>query len=396
VTSLAPKIGLAEIDDSAGCYVHLPFCDRICPYCDFAVVRFERTKAARYVAAVVTEIERTAQPSRPVRTVYLGGGTPSALEPAHVGRVLGAVFRTFAVEPGTIECTLEANPSRSPSGFGAWRRAGVTRLSIGVQSLDDGELNRLGRDHSAQEAIDFVAAARREGFADVSIDLIAGVPGQSVDAFDRSLCRAVDAGPDHVSVYGMTIEPGTPYWTWHGRDPAAFPDDDAVADMLDRAHEALVAAGYRHYELSNFARPGHECSHNMGYWRQRECVAFGLSASGYAAGVRFRNVRDYAAYCAAIEEGRSACEETERLDLEGRVGEAAMLALRTSAGIERDDFLQRFGIDVASVFGDALNKCSAAGLIENDARGARLTDRGRLMANAVCVEFLRPHLTEVI
>ena len=381
-------------DDGAGCYVHLPFCDRICPYCDFAVVEFDRLRAERYVRAIEREVAAATPPPGHVRTIYLGGGTPSALEPAHVERVLRAVFTAFELIPGEPECTLEANPSRGHADLERWRAAGVTRLSVGVQSLDDGELHRLGRDHTAAEAAGFVLAARAAGLRDVSLDLIAGAPGQTEASFARTLEAAIALAPDHVSVYGLTIEAGTPYATWSARDPAAFPDDDAVADLLSLAHDTLERAGFRHYELSNFALPGHESAHNIGYWRQQDCVAFGLSAAGYLDGTRWRNVRDFAAYCARIEAGESARDEVERLDAAGRIGEAAMLALRTAEGIERADFRRRFNVDLDAAFGPALKKCTAAGLIEVDGSGARLTGRGRLLANSACAEFLRPELQE--
>lgn len=376
----------------AGCYVHLPFCDRICPYCDFAVVKYDRGRARRYVAALLREISQSSAPRHPVRTIFLGGGTPSALDADQVTNVLDALFDTFALAGGDVECTLEANPTRSAGDLAAWRAAGVTRLSIGVQSLDDDELHRLGRDHSAEQAVGFARAARAQGFTNISFDLIAGAPGQTTQTFARSVARAIECEPEHVSIYGLTIEAGTPYATWHAREPSAFPDDDAVAEMLVLAEAELTRSGFRHYEISNFAKPGRECVHNVGYWRQRDCVAFGMSAAGYHDGMRYRNAREFEAYCGAIEAGTSARVEVERLDFARRVGEAAMLALRMDDGIDDDDFRRRFSIEASVAFAGARNKCSAAGLLETDGRGARLTKRGRLLANVVCAEFLSPNL----
>jgi oxygen-independent coproporphyrinogen-3 oxidase len=379
-------------DQIAGCYVHLPFCDRICPYCDFAVVRYDRRRAIRYIAALEQEIAGAEAPRWPVRTIFFGGGTPSALEADQIARVLQSIFARFDVVPGDVECSLEANPSRNAHDLAGWRAAGVTRLSVGVQSFDDGELHRLGRDHSAEQAISFVRAARGIGYASVSVDLIAGTPGQTTDSFERSVRSAVELGVDHMSVYGLTVEAGTPYAAWQQREPSAFPDDDTVGEMLLLAHDVLSEAGFGHYELSNFAKPGHECNHNIGYWRQRDCIAFGMSAAGYEDGLRYRNAREFEAYCTALESGASARAEFERLDASSRVGEAAMLALRTADGIDNDDFRRRFSIDAVAVFAAARKKCSAAGLLETDERGARLTGRGRLLANDVCAEFLTPSL----
>jgi len=384
----------AVSDDTAGCYVHLPFCDRICPYCDFAVVRHARDRVERYMSALSKEIEQNLKPDKPVRTIFLGGGTPSALDADTLERLLARLFERFETQRGSIECSLEANPNRNIDDLPKWRRAGVTRLSIGVQSLDDGDLHKLGRDHSAAQAEAFVRAARRAGFDDVSLDLIAGAPGQMPESFARTLDKATTLEPDHVSVYGLTIEPSTPYALWHARAPDAFPDDDAVAEMLTEADARLSQAGFEHYELSNFERPGHECMHNIGYWRQRDCIAYGMSAAGYSSGERYRNESDFETYCAAIEAGASPRVEVERLDFARRIGEAAMLALRTAEGIDDADFKRRFDIDAALAFAAARKKCSAAGLLEADAHGARLTAKGRLLANDVCAEFLVPQIGE--
>ena len=310
-------------DNGAGCYVHLPFCDRICPYCDFAVVEFKAERVQRYLNALHAELERADIPPGGVQTIYLGGGTPSALPAQQINTLLAALFERLGLTPGSIECTLEANPSKNSSDLSAYREAGITRLSVGVQSFEDQELHRLGRTHSAAEAERYIKEARRAGHDNIGLDLIAGVPGQTPESFRRTLQRALRCEPDHVSVYALTIEQGTPYATWFQKDSKAFPDDDAMAEQLEDAHDLLTAAGLEHYELSNFAKPGFECAHNIGYWRQRDCLALGMSACGYRDGARTRNARSYEAYCAAIEAGQTATEDTETLAWPERVGEAA-------------------------------------------------------------------------
>lgn len=375
------------------CYIHLPFCDRICPYCDFAVVEFAQVRVDRYMRALRAELDAVSAPAEPVLSLFLGGGTPSALGGERIQELLSALFARFQIAPGSIECTLEANPSRNDGDLARYREAGVNRLSIGVQSFDDAELHRLGRDHTGADAVHYVRAARSAGFENCSIDLIVGVPGQTTASFARSLDRALACAPEHVSVYGLTIEAGTPYARWHARSPDAFPHDDAVADLLEQADATLSAAGMTHYEISNFARPGFECRHNRGYWQQRDCIALGMSASGYANGVRYRNTRGFAQYCTVVETGRSPRAEEERLDAAERLGEAAMLALRTSEGIRDDDFSARFGVDARAVFARPIQECREAGLLEETGEGVRLTARGRLLANAACMEFLHPALT---
>jgi len=374
---------------AAGCYVHLPFCDRICPYCDFAVVEFARPRVERYLKAVHAELARTPA-DRELASLYLGGGTPSALSADDIAALLSDIFTHFDVEPGSIECTLEANPSRNAADLSRYRKAGVNRLSVGVQSFDDAELHRLGRDHSAAQAQAYIGAARAAGHRNIGIDVIAGAPGQTLASFERTLKRTIECAPEHVSVYGLTIEAATPYARWFARAPHEFPDDDATADLLELAEAELTAAGFSRYEISNYAVPGFESEHNRGYWEQRACVALGMSASGYEDGRRYRNLRTFDAYCAAIEAGISAQEEEERLDFEARLGEAAMLSLRTREGIRDGEFRARFGADPRTAFAAAIDKCRRAGLLEEDSQGVRLSARGRLLANTACSEFLHP------
>jgi len=393
VTSRGPRSAATIPDTGTGVYVHIPFCDRICPYCDFAVVRTRELAVERYCAALHAEIERAAKPADGIATLYFGGGTPSALPAARIATLVGHLCTTFAIEPGTLEVTLEANPSRGLSDLVHWREAGVNRLSVGVQSFDDAELHRLGRDHSAAQALTFLHAARAAGFENVSLDLIAGAPGQTRSSFEASLNAAVASPVTHISVYGLTIETGTPFASWFARSPLAFPDEELVADQLESADAILSNAGFSHYEISNFALPGYESAHNTGYWRQRDCLAFGMSAAGYESGLRYANQREFDSYCSAMETGGPVRAYEERLPIERRIGEAAMLALRTNEGIVDADFARRFGIDSAAVFRAARKKCSAAGLLEDDGTRARLTGRGRLLANSVCAEFLSPVLS---
>ncbi len=393
--SVVPPDWFAQTDDGGtGCYVHLPFCDRICPYCDFAVVRLRHAQVPRYLRALHDEIEAPYDdgPER-IQTLYFGGGTPSALASGDLEWLAATIFARFRTAAGSIEFTLEANPSRGIEAFSRYRRMGVNRLSVGVQSFHDDELRRLGRDHDAAGAVVFVRAARAAGFDNLSLDLMAGVPGQTLQSFGRSLRRALELGVDHISVYGLTIEAGTPYAAWNAREPQAFADDDAQASMLALADDLLTEAGMQHYEISNFTRPGFACAHNIGYWRQRDCRAFGLSAAGYENGLRYANVRDLHAYCDAMEQRRTPRAFEERLPAAARVGEAAMLALRTSHGLRVLEFERRFGIDARSAFLAAIEKSKAAGLLEEAGGAIRLSRKGRLLANEACALFLDPELS---
>ena len=298
----APRWADALAETAAGVYVHIPFCDRICPYCDFAVVRTRRQTMVRCCAAspprsVELHSRRRHRDDLPRRrhSFSAAAGTDRRAD-------RGNLEPRIAIGPEALECTLEANPSRGRDDLERWREAGVNRLSVGVQSFDDIECT-TNRDHSAAQASAFLDAARAAGFENVSLDLIAGAPGQTRASFEASLAAAIACPVAHISVYGLTIETGTPFASWYARNPRDFPDEELVADLLEAADAILSGAGFSHYEISNFARPGFESAHNSGYWRQRDCLAFGMSAAGYENGLRYANHRDFDVYCSAVEAG---------------------------------------------------------------------------------------------
>ena len=292
--------------DDVGVYLHVPFCERICPYCDFAVVaarRLGRAAEARYVAALRAELAARCGDfsGRRLATVYFGGGTPSLLAPGSVRELLDAVRGAFAGEPA--EVTLEVNPSTvERERLPGFRAAGVDRVSVGIQSFDDTTLRRRGRAHRAREGRRTLAACREAGFERLSLDLIAAAPGQDVAAFDRELEAALSEAPDHVSVYELTLEPGTPFARAAAAGRLAVADEETAARMLERAEERLSDAGYRRYEISSYARPGREAVHNQRYWDRRPVLGLGMGAVssdppaiGAPHGVRRTNPRALAA-----------------------------------------------------------------------------------------------------
>lgn len=367
-------------------YVHLPFCPYECPYCDFAKWTFEAAAAERYLRALAAEID--AAPRVRATTVFFGGGTPNAYAPERIAELVERLRARFDVAAGA-EISLEANPDRALlAGLDVLRAAGVTRLSFGVQSFAAEELHALGRRHTAADAALAVRRARDAGFANVNVDLMFGVPHQTEASWERSLEAAIDLGVEHVSTYGLTIEAGTPYATWQARDPAAFAGEDLEARLYGVAIERLGAAGYEQYEISNFARPGFRCEHNANYWRNGAYLGLGVGAASYLDGVRSTHTRDRAAYEAAALAGLPIPGSSERLEGDARAGEAAMLALRTSEGVDARAFRERYGIDVHARYAPVIADFVAAGLLDVDARGVRLTERGRYVANDVCAAFL--------
>jgi oxygen-independent coproporphyrinogen-3 oxidase len=370
----------------AAIYVHWAFCPYVCPYCDFAKWAYDERGAERYVRALEAEI--AAAPAFEATTVFYGGGTPNVYPAGVLVRVLAALRERFGVRDGA-EVSVEVNPDRGlTGGFDVLRAGGANRLSIGVQSFDPLELRVLGRQHDAADVVESVRRARAAGFTNVNLDLIFGVPGQTAASWERSLDAALHLGVEHVSTYGLTVEEGTPYARWQARDPAAFADDTFEATLYQAAIDKLTAAGFEHYEISNFARPGFRCAHNANYWRNGAYRGFGVGAASYLAGVRSTHTRDRGAYEEAALAGAPIPGESEELRGAARTGEAVMLALRTSEGVDAGAFRERYGVDVFTQYAPVIADFSAAGLLVADDRSVRLTARGRFVANDVCGAFL--------
>ena len=386
---------------SLGVYVHVPFCERVCPYCDFAVVAARPLAGEvedRYVDALLRELAARSAvfAGRRLASVYLGGGTPALLRPASVARLLSGLRERYDAAD-TVEVTLEANPSTLETArLAGFREAGVNRLSLGIQSFDDTVLKRLGRAHRADTGRAALRAARAAGFGNVSLDLLVAAPGQTLGQLERDLDEAVAFGPEHVSTYALTIEAGTPFARAAARGQLALPDEDLAAAMLETLRERLEAAGLLLYELSNFARPGFEAVHNARYWERRAVLGLGASAwstdpRGPAApfGVRRANARELGAYLAAVEAGASPEASAEVLAPSAARGEAAFLALRTRRGLGAAAFAREFGVAPRALFGEAIDELCEAGLLRESAEGdLALTPAGRLLSDSVFERFV--------
>jgi len=345
--------------------------------------------AARYLEALYAELER--EPRATAATFFLGGGTPNAYDAPAIARLARSLREHFPAPGGAAEreFTIEVNPELVRAGdLARYRDAGVTRLSIGVQSFDPSEIATLGRKHTAAMVSDAVAQARAAGMPSVSLDLIFAVPGQTPQSWRRTLEAAIALDVDHVSTYGLTVEAGTPYAGWQAREPRAFFDDAGEAELYACAIAMLAQAGYEHYEISNFARPGHRCAHNENYWENGEYAGLGVGAAAYRGGVRSVHTRSLEEYAEAALAGRVIPGESERLEGARRAGEAAMLALRTEQGVRLGAFKERYGIDPLEHYADAIARYTEAGLLERAGDRLRLTPRGRFLANDVCGAFI--------
>jgi oxygen-independent coproporphyrinogen-3 oxidase len=406
-----------------GVYVHFPFCVSRCPYCDFATEARATLPHDAYAEAVTAEVAARAPDyaGRRLRSVYFGGGTPGLWRADRVAAVIAAVRAAFP-SSAPLEITVEANPGDADAAhYEALRAGGVNRLSLGLQSLDDDELRLLGRRHDRAGALAAFRLARAAGFADLAGDLIFGLPAQPVARFRRSLDELCELGPEHVSVYNLTIEEGTPFAAQAGAGRLRLPDGGVQVEMYELAQERLAAAGLRHYEVSNFARPGREAVHNGLYWRGAEYLGVGAAAHSLrliaparspglvappghddgpgacapAAGApgdrvaeRRANPRDPDAYMAAARAGGLVPGSIERLGPDARRREALWLGVRVLDGVSRPGFRAQHGVDPVEFAGAACADLEAQGLLVVTPDRLRLTHRGLLFADEVGMRFL--------
>jgi oxygen-independent coproporphyrinogen-3 oxidase len=385
-----------------GLYLHIPFCQAICSYCNFNRGLLDAALKARYVDALEREI-RTGGDGRAADTIFFGGGTPSLLEPAEVARLICACRESYALAPDS-EITLETNPeTATPERLAAFRESGVSRLSFGVQSFDDDELKRLGRIHSASRAVDAVRAAQATGFDSVSFDLMFWLPGQSMATWLATVGRAIELAPQHLSLYLLELYPNAPLkesmaraTSLAGSGPSNTSEalgwsqatDDEAADMYLAALDQLDAAGLEQYEISNVARPGHFSRHNVKYWQGGSWRGFGCGAHSTEDGRRWKNVMSTVEYVDRVNAGRPVATDLIDLPERGQFEEALFTGLRLTAGIDRRAFEQRFGVDPWPAYAEALGPCVDDGLMWKDDRRFGLTRRGMLVANEILAVFV--------
>ncbi len=389
-------------------YVHIPFCALKCKYCDFLSFDGESYGTMlRYVDSLCQEIKLYAPLASEytVRTVFIGGGTPSLLDEGLITNIMAFIRKTFTLEKDA-EITIEANPGTlRHQKLNGYKAAGINRLSIGLQSADDDMLKKLGRIHNYDQFVATFKAARRAGFNNINIDVMSGLPGQTIHSYVDTLSRVIDFGPEHISAYSLSIEEGTPF----SKDKEIL--DSLPTEMIDRrmydiTKQLLAANGYDRYEISNYARSGYECKHNMVYWTGGEYIGFGLGASSYFQGKRFNNIRDILSYIDIMEDTSNKFAETDNMELlyndvtrklrenvtpiyiDSRMEEFMFLGLRMTCGISRTDFEERFKKDIYEVYGPVLNKYIDQGLMATYEDRIYLTDQGIDVSNMVLADFI--------
>ena len=376
----------------AGIYIHIPFCATRCHYCNFATGGYESELARRYTAAVREEIARADVSNNPtmrrVDTIYFGGGTPTTLTAGQISSLIETCRLRFDVASDS-EITAEANPGAiSQNYLEELRSAGLNRLSFGVQSFDDDELRMIGRTHSAEEAREAVRTARAAGFANVSIDLIAGLPEQKMETWRRNLEESFALAPDHLSVYLLELYKDAPLLHRINRGELRAADDELTVEMYFALMDEAERRGFERYEISNWARPGFESRHNLKYWTSAPYWAFGISAAGYDGQARWSNTRNIHEYLAKVESNQAPVAERIELDDEDRQSENLFLRLRLKDGVDLDEHLRRFGVNALERYRDEIDRLREAGLVDLCENRLKISRAGAVLANEVFAAFV--------
>lgn len=343
-----------------------------------------------YAAAMIRELDACASlaKGRHVVSIFLGGGTPSVMPARLLREIMGAVRRDFHVDPDA-EITMEMNPGTVNAAVLSFAGDCVNRVSLGVQSFSDSELAMLGRIHTAADAERSFALLRGVGIRNISLDLMSGIPGQTAESLGESLRRAVGLGPEHISVYSLIVEEGTPFWDLREKGALPLPGEDEERDMYHMTKRILADNGYRRYEISNYARSGFSCRHNERYWRRGDYLGFGIGAASLFAGKRWSNTRDFHEYLENSADPGRIIRNLETLDVRSEIEEFMFLGLREMAGVTEREFRSSFGMDMRDIYGDVLDRLAAEGVMATDGNGRwYLTERGIDVSNMVLAEFL--------
>ena len=376
-------------------YLHIPFCVKKCNYCDFFSASGTPKEQADYVSAMIQEIQSYQELSGEyeVQTIFLGGGTPSLLTPEQIEKIFTTIYHIFSVNENA-EITMEMNPGTVDiEKLRAMKAAGVNRLSIGLQSAQNEELKMLGRIHTYEEFLETWRLTEQAGFKNRNIDLMSALPGQTMESYEDTLSKVLVLEPEHISAYSLILEEGTVFYDWYEKgklDRGAWklPSEEEEYAMGELTIQRLAEAGMHRYEISNYAKPGKECRHNLGYWDRVEYLGIGAGSSSLIKGERFDHIRDRKAYIEKIRNGEPILIDREILSVESQMEEFMYLGLRKIEGVSRTDFQNYFGKNVDDVYGEILDKLEEEQLLEFSGNRIRLTHRGMDVSNCVLAEFL--------
>ncbi|MGG5343788.1 radical SAM family heme chaperone HemW [Enterococcus sp. AZ192] len=371
-------------------YIHIPFCEHICYYCDFNKVFLEGQPVDEYIQALLKEIHLTKSrfPSQEMETIYIGGGTPTSLSAKQLAVLLEGV-RTLLPFNAKNEFTVEANPGDlTQEKLHVMKEYGVNRLSMGVQTFDNQLLKKIGRKHTAEDVYDTMKFLEKENFSNVSIDLIYALPGQTLDGFRDTLKRAIELDLPHYSLYSLILENKTMFMNWVRQGRLQLPDQEVEAQMFEETIIAMEKGGRRQYEVSNFALAGKESQHNLVYWDNEHYYGFGAGASGYLGHTRYRNHGPIQHYLTPLRNGQLPVVESEKLTLHNQMEEQLFLGLRKKKGVSKQQFEDKFGIPIEQVYGEVILTLVKRGLLTDRAGYLQLTEQGLFVGNDVFEEFL--------
>lgn len=374
-----------------GLYIHIPYCIHKCGYCDFNSHPIKHDEVDQYIDVLVAEMKHYAKiysDTNIIKTIFLGGGTPTTLTVYQLERILKECVKEFKVAPDA-EITIEANPATIDiEQMKSIRQTGYNRISIGVQSFDKAELKLLDRAHGPEEVHSTVDCARKAGFDNLSLDLMFAVPNQSLSSWESNLDKALEKNPEHLSTYNLTIEQGTAFSKLQSSGKLIMPEDGHQLELYKKTIEHLNKKGFHHYEISNFARQGKECKHNISYWENTNTLGLGAGASSYINGTRFKNINLPAHYIRQVKEEKTAVEYSETLEPRQAMGETIMLGLRLIKGISIHQFEKRFQISFKNLFGNITSNLKEKGLISVEKNNLRLSKKGLFLADSVILEFI--------
>jgi len=374
-----------------GLYIHIPYCIHKCGYCDFNSHPIKHDEMDHYIDALVAEMKhyaKTYSNTNIIKTIFLGGGTPTTLTVCQLERILKECLKELIVAPDA-EITIEANPATIDiEQMKSIRQAGYNRISIGVQSFDKTELKLLDRAHGPEEIHSTVDCARKAGFDNLSLDLMFAIPNQSLSSWESNLDKALEKNPEHLSTYNLTIEQGTAFSKLQTHGKLIMPENEHQLELYKKTIERLTKRGFHHYEISNFARQGKECKHNIAYWENTNTLGLGAGASSYINGTRFKNINLPAHYIRQVKDKKTAIEHTETLEPRQAMGEAIMLGLRQLKGISIHQFERRFQVSFIDLFKNIINSLKEKELILIKDDCLRLSPKGLFLADSVILEFI--------
>ena len=371
-------------DTSFELYIHIPFCVRKCAYCDFLSAPGSEEAKASYTEALLREIEAVKTEKREVSSIFVGGGTPSALSPSLMGDIFEKIHKSFSVAPDA-EITIEANPGTlSKEKLFLYRNVGINRLSLGLQSPEAAELKSLGRIHTYEEFLESFSLAREAGFQNINVDLMCALPDQTYEGWVRNLRKVAALHPEHISAYSLIIEEGTPF----AKRKLNLPDEDTEYRMYEDTAGILAEYGYEQYEISNYAKKDLACQHNVGYWTRKEYLGLGLGAASLWGTQRFSNTSAFSLYLNNSGFPEKIRGDRETLSLEAEMSEFMFLGLRMTKGVSKAEFLEGFGVPIECVYGKVLDKYKSVGLLEETEGRIFLTRAGIHVSNGVMAEFL--------